>query len=59
MPARRPGDEDDMTAEQNKLLIHRLVEDAVNQSNLSRMPQLGLNGRRPGDPSRQVRNDRE
>jgi predicted ester cyclase len=40
MLGRGIGDEDDMTAEQNKLLIQRLVEEAVNQSNLDVMAEV-------------------
>jgi hypothetical protein len=34
------GDEDDMTAEQNKLLIQRLVEEAVNQGSLEVLAEV-------------------
>src|SRR5580693_1709548 len=37
---RRHGDEDDMTAEQNKVLIQRLVEEAVNQRNLDVLAEV-------------------
>jgi predicted ester cyclase len=40
MLGRGIGDEDDMTAEQNKLLIQRLVEEAVNQSNLDVLAEV-------------------
>ena len=33
-------DKDDMTAEQNKLLIQRLVEEAVNQGNLDVLAEV-------------------
>jgi predicted ester cyclase len=34
------GTEDDMTAEQNKLLVQRLVEEAVNRSNLDVLAEV-------------------
>src|SRR6266478_3140695 len=37
---RRHGDGDDMTAEQNKLLIQRLVQEAVNQGNLDVLAEV-------------------
>jgi predicted ester cyclase len=36
----RAGDEDDMTAEQNKLLVQRLVQEAVNLSNLDALAEV-------------------
>ena len=40
MLGRGIGDEDDMTAEQNKLLIQRLVEEAVNQGHLDVLAEV-------------------